>query len=393
MAPTLFGGSRTSAIPAFAQFIWINGNYGQGQSVESSALWKTRTAGTFYRITCNADNLGTSRNAQIRKNSASSSLVINMTNTTAGQYNDWVHTVHYALADTYDIQLNGATTLYAMFSFCGVFAADTGTSARYASAEVTWGTVDTFTGFTNSVQTTEANAQHLVRAPATYKNLTVYNSTSVANATIFNSRKNGVNGSMTVTVNASTTGVFEDTTNSDTVVNGDLWCIEKPVTANSGFFGKWGITADHTGTTSEVPIGISPAFNASNQFAAFGCGNTALVTTETQVSLTPGEDGKFSNLRMRLSANTLTGTMVTVFRKNATSGNLTLSFGAGVTGTFEDTTHTDDFKATDLIAWMVTGGTSGTATSGSAAVTFNPLIPQTFKQWEPGDFSTELVSY
>ena len=57
-------------------------------------------------------------------------------------------------------------------------------------------------------------------------------------ATTFRVRKDGVNGNINLSVSSSSTGVFEDTTNTDTIVPGDLI--------------NYQVAAGATGTTMDI---------------------------------------------------------------------------------------------------------------------------------------------
>ncbi len=77
----------------------------------------------------------------------------------------------------------------------------------------------------SSLQATgnEAFAQDKIKTAGTFKNMYVYVSTNtkVTNTTV-GSRVNGSTGALTVSCTASTTGIFEDSSNSDTIASGDL---------------------------------------------------------------------------------------------------------------------------------------------------------------------------
>lgn len=77
----------------------------------------------------------------------------------------------------------------------------------------------------NAWGTTEAQYQHRVRNQDTkYSNLNVdIGSNAVPGTSIIISRNNGIDGNVTVSIPSSTTGIFEDLTNSDTLTNGNTF--------------------------------------------------------------------------------------------------------------------------------------------------------------------------
>lgn len=104
--------------------------------------------------------------------------------------------------------------------------------------------IQILTGFI--ISATEAICQ-IYAYPCTIRNLT-FNVTANANTVnaVVVSRKNGANGNLTVTITASTTGVFADNANSDILAKGDLWCLSTGVAAVTGV------------TTSQVSAEVDP---------------------------------------------------------------------------------------------------------------------------------------
>src|SRR3990167_11137323 len=69
---------------------------------------------------------------------------------------------------------------------------------------------------------TEANRQITYRSAGTLSNLWVnVDSNTLDGTTTIRTRINGANGAQSVSFASSTTGIAEDTTNSDTIVAGD----------------------------------------------------------------------------------------------------------------------------------------------------------------------------
>lgn len=93
-------------------------------------------------------------------------------------------------------------------------------------------------------------------------------------------------------------------------------------------------------------------------------------TTPQRAARTPGS---LSNLFIRVNTNATTGgTSTFTTRKNTASGNQTVSFAAGVTGTAEDTTHSDNILSGDLINGQVVVGTGGSITPSIWGTAFIP---------------------
>ena len=70
---------------------------------------------------------------------------------------------------------------------------------------------------------TENRSQAIARASYTWKNLLAYLPTNTSTGvTTIKNRKNTADGTMVLSIGASATGLFEDTTHTDSLVTGDL---------------------------------------------------------------------------------------------------------------------------------------------------------------------------
>src|SRR5229473_3056509 len=100
--------------------------------------------------------------------------------------------------------------------------------------------------------TTEANAQYKVNDTLTAKNLLAQVATNaVTAATTLSTRKNGATGNLTVSITALTTGAFEDTTNSDSLVVGDQFNYTFTLgSANSLGISIISVTFDHNASAT-----------------------------------------------------------------------------------------------------------------------------------------------
>jgi hypothetical protein len=377
MTVTVLGGYKTAAI-SNATFSLPYGA-GLAASTETAITRIVRTAGTFSGLEMGVNNVATARSLVLRKSGANSNVVINFPDTTTGRFFS-TQSDHWAATDTVDFEylFTGATG-YTPNSFSLKFIADTGTWGLY------------FANFTNNnataplfstlgaglVITAETSSKFVVRAPGTFQNFTaLVTGTNATGSNVYATRKNGAAGAASVTVPASTTGTFEDTTHSDSLVSGDTFGFTNAATNNpiNNVF-MW-VSVAHTGTTSEI-IGGNPSytFSASNQFSSLfytenGVG-VPVSTTETGTPLTI--DGTLTNMRANIFSNTMTSTFTVNFRKNAVSGNQLLTIAATTTGTFEDATHSDAFGTLDLLAYMGSGGTAGTIAFGWLATTVTPM--------------------
>lgn len=113
-------------------------------------------------------------------------------------------------------------------------------------------------------------------------------------------------------------------------------------------------------------------------------------TTEAPAQMNMRSPGTFSNLYVRITANTYTSTSTFNLRKNTADGNETMSIGSGVTGEFQDAVNTDNVVAGDIIDAQISGGTGTSINMGVVACVFsaNAGTVKRFAQWATCTSST-----
>lgn len=218
----------------------------------------------------------------------------------------------------------------------------------------------------------ESDVQTKVFSSYTWANLyfRVTIKTYTGNPTL-RSRVNAANGALLVTITG--TGVFEDTVNTDSLVNGDLidFSVTTPNEVGQTMSATvLGSTLENTSTNDTLAVvsggsGSAPSVNFGlTRFALIGGEigiGGALATTESDVQYTIRRATTFTNVRVIIRTNTInTGTTVWRFRVNAANVNQLVNIAAGATGAFEDTTNSDPVVAGDEVnQQVVTSGASG----------------------------------
>lgn len=81
-----------------------------------------------------------------------------------------------------------------------------------------------------------------------------------------------------------------------------------------------------------------------------------------------------SNLFVRIVSNAASASSTVVSFPNGGTGNLTVTIGAGATGTFTDTTHTDTLTSGQTLCYQVNTGTGGAVVYGCTAILFDTGI-------------------
>lgn len=181
------------------------------------------------------------------------------------------------------------------------------------------------------------------------------------------SRVNGADGNMTVTVGASQTGAFEDSSNSDSLSDGDLFNWKITVASGSGTFNleKLGCNLVSTDDQCYLWVGTDGPGTAVDdgltRYIALAGEAPSTSTTESDTEYTPQSNVTLSNLVAKIPFNnTPSGTVIRT-RKNGGNGNQSITLGSSQTGTFEDTTNTDSLAGgTDTANYQVVTQSGGT---------------------------------
>lgn len=224
-----------------------------------------------------------------------------------------------------------------------------------------------FCGFVKSgYQTVETYAQHVARSSYTLANLfsrVIENTDSQAT---LRSRKNAANGNMSVTITVGGSGVFQDTTNTDSLVAGDTFNISSTsgVTSGPRYYVFGATLAPVSGSVTIYAIGGFTTIASNGTLyehinGAVANGNA----TENNISLTFRTTATLANLRAFLSANSLNAGATFVYRTrvNQVNGSQVITFTSTDSGALEDTTNTDAIVSGDTanLSQVMAGRTSG----------------------------------
>ena len=204
------------------------------------------------------------------------------------------------------------------------------------------------------------------RSPGVFSRLYVRISANTFTQTaVFSFTKNAVGGNQTVSVPTTVTGEFQDNSHSDSVVSGDLVCMQNNMIVGTGSLTYPILALLFSGATNPTDetlafAGRTGAFNQSavTRFVPIagsdsGSGSAIGTGTEANAQFKMKIAGTLSNLEVFVASNARTGATVFNVRIGAANGNNTISVGAGLTGLFEDTTHTDAISINSLINYSV----------------------------------------
>ncbi len=167
----------------------------------------------------------------------------------------------------------------------------------------------------------------------------------------FTLQKAGIDVNQTFSVTSSTTGFFEDPSNTDAVVADDKFRLEADGTVATvgDMEGFPKIVYEPTSGQDCISKGIVSFGNTvGDRFAhLFASWNTTESVVQTRLTF----PSTFRNLFANVYLNTRTTTTDYKTHINGGDGNLIVSVATVTTGEFEDTSNTDDLGVTDTITW------------------------------------------
>lgn len=352
----------------------------------ANATEATRQVPIDYKYSFNNMEVGVQTNTttsantiNLRVNGVNSALTISVTAGTTGFFADTTHTVTGFAGDLVSAQyINGGGGDYEV-DFFGLTSQDTHISAHQiyinkglgttlnATATIYWGITEPSLGGSS---TTETDKYYYLRTDGgAFSNLALYisaNTLSVAGTYRF--RRNGANGSQSISIGAGITGLFEDFSNIDACLKDDFvdlqWAggggtgtasvevtsVALDPDSNTRFYGPFTSSVNLSDTTQNcLSIGSG---NANDSDA-----NEAFTQARFKVA------GTLKNLQLNIASNNSTTTLTVASRINGVTGNLAISVTTLSTGYFQDSTHTDSVAVDDLVNLRSSGGSGGSTVS------------------------------
>lgn len=265
-----------------------------------------------------------------------------------------------------------------------IIQSGTNFTATVVNANVT--TYNDVAGDQNNHNTTEANTKLRIRYAGTASKLStrIEANTVTATSTI-RFRKNGANGNQVLTIGSSTTGVFSDTTNTDSVAAGDdiNYQVVTGATGTSLSYAVINFIFEPTSSSVTVTLfesGIFSSFTTASTttYAPFN-GNTTFNATESNSRKRVKKAGTFKFFQVNVASNARTTTTTFRLRKNGANGNQTVAYGSGASGQVEDTTNSDTAVAdNDFNYSMQTGTGTQSIVVNHIAVSFESTSSITF---------------
>lgn len=282
--------------------------------------------------------------------------------------------------------------------------ADTRLVAGGSFPQNSFDSVSLGTGFLNSnTATTEAYRQVVFRTAGTLSNFYVnVSASSTVGTETPHVNKNSSNGNETVSIPNSTTGVFEDLVNTDSVSAGDLFDYEFHTPGGTLTIAVVGNTfAASVNTVCRLVCGdaTNPSFNTANgSYFNPIAGNIRDATsiTEAKTKVRIRKAGIIKNMFVNFPTNGGGDISTLKSRKNGANGNLAISVGAFATGISEDTSNSDSVSPGDDINYLFTAGSSPSNNISEFSVEYsssNQDAPCINADGSPPTVSTGVTTY
>src|SRR3990167_1787023 len=371
-------GNPTVAASTSRNVYLVANIHGGNRANDSSAATIYQTAGTLSNlyIIVHTNDRGAST-FQTRKVTTDGNLSVSIGASSTGSFEDTSNTDTVTAGDDWhaEITTGAGGTTFAYRTYRVLFAATSNTVIKMSGGNpngignfTTPSTTEYYAFYGNGGYSgTESLKQLTFNTAGTARDFLVYVSTnSRTTTTTFGVRVNLADGNQSVSVTASSTGSFQDTTNTDSISVGDevngyittgtgteglnrmIGSIEYETTDSSTIYASGSeISAVATSTTVYPPMG--------------GVGSDASHTTESDTSIDAGVAFTASDLQAAVSANTISDASTVRFRINSGNGNQVVSITGSTTGTFIDSVNTDNVVTTDNVNYSLVTGATGTS--------------------------------
>ena len=351
---------------------------------ESNGQIPVRTAGTLsdfaLRIASNSVNASTV--FTVRKNNSDTTCTVTVGAGSTGLFEDTTHSFTVTAGDLIAVRAvpgAGSTGTYSLYHVKMEYDTNASTTSTVTRLGATVGSLNTghtsaSTSYRYSIgsaiptgtssNTTETNAQTIEKYPATYKNLGVrVTSNSRTTTTTGKFRKNAADGNQSVTIGSTATGWFEDTSNTDGVVAGDLTCFQLSTGTGTSAMTLMGFVVDYETTTNPGTGRLGCSYttaqaadlNTTVHLPIMGKFNS-FVASETNAQMKLNDTYTFKMLVVNVTQNDVDAASTINLRVNGVDSALGVSVPANTTGSVVDSIHTVTIASGDLVNFRVVVG-------------------------------------
>lgn len=214
---------------------------------------------------------------------------------------------------------------------------------------------------------TEAWVNQVIPVAITVRNLSAYAISNTLNAAItVKSRKNAADGAASLSVTASTTGAFSDTSNTDSYAQSDTrnWSHTNAAGSGAATMRVMSESVADDGSVLVIAAYDSLMGGGTTRYVCFQ-GQHNANTTEAAEQTPVSCNGTVAKFTLYRAAYTNTASTLTVTNRiNSADGACSISSGPNTSGVFSDYTHSNAVKIGDLLGYKYV------TTSGSGNIEF-----------------------
>lgn len=382
--PSVLGASLNFGVNGTAYAAFFTADYGSiANTTEANVQVKHQIASKLknLRLYVSSNNATVTTTVKIRINGADGQNSVSISSGATGWFEDTTNTDTTSAGDKicYSLSKADANTVVIKNLVTDVLATSAYQKGGYYTGGSTLSTASTtryfpFGGSVDSA-TEGINQKRRIRSSCTGKNLQVYVSSNPrSTTTTVRSRVNGADGNQVISISASATGWFEDTSNTDTLAQDDDYCASITTGTGSGSLVVQHVSADIQGTTStSIAAGPSGGTLSTNQTRYWsptgGMADTA-ESTEANASIKFRGTGTISKLAVGASANSSNQTTTFTARKNSADQSPTCTIAASTTGFGSDNSNSFTYADGDLLAVKGVRASGGTGTIATTWIAF-----------------------
>lgn len=364
-----FSDSKYVPLAGFGQVANASAASTQARSRDSYTWSRLSVVVTANTLTSNAGVAG-------YVNGAGGNQSVSISGGATGTFEDTTHSDSIADGDLLNYRVTtgagtGSVTIQSVSSLVehsgnvGMHVASHATTPMSVNASTVWSPLHGRL----LASTAEDRAQVTCRRATTLSRLRVYVAANAASGTsTVKVRVNGADGNESVSISASSTGEFEDTSNTDSVAVGD----EVDLQFAAGGSGAITFALAQTESSDGVMAAscLSTSFSGTTIYGLIGGGTASATDQSTTAKST---QMRLANLFVSASANTRSVATSVALRKNGSSV-ISLSVPANTTGFFEDTSNEVSVAAaSDTLNFSVSSAAgSGSLTVRTVSIEFIP---------------------
>lgn len=325
-----------------------DGNLSSLVEADKQVTYRTNGIISNIYISLTANTTTAASTFKSRKNGADGNMTVNIPLATTGEFEDVTNSDTIAPGDKwcmcFVIGAGGTTTALTVLSFLfdainsgvrtGITVKRFGSMAGGAAASTT-----VYVGFCSNVTTaTESDVKVRFRTPALMRNLFVNITVNPrTSTTTIITRKNAANGNASVSIGSTATGIFEDNSNTDSVVEGDDFNFAVVLgTGTANMSGRLAIECETTNGRWMLVSGHQSSTTADTHANIEGY----MMTSGRTEGVARGDANHYfyiSDMNVKVSTSSSTvSTTVSLKRNNVSVTEKQVSIGAAATGLFED---------------------------------------------------------